>query len=53
MHPDQDSTIIGAMTDFALQAEELGFDAVFCPLMMGVALRESGIQRAVNYGWSA
>jgi len=23
------------------------------PLMMGVALRESSIQRAVNYGWSA
>src|ERR1044071_6209183 len=31
MHPDQDATIIGAMTDFALHAEELGFDAVFCP----------------------
>ena len=31
MHPDQDATIIQAMTDFALQAEELGFDAVFCP----------------------
>ncbi len=30
-HPDQDATIIGAMTDLALQAEELGFDAVFCP----------------------
>ena len=31
MQPDQDATIIQAMTDFALQAEELGFDAVFCP----------------------
>ncbi|MBV9577194.1 MAG: LLM class flavin-dependent oxidoreductase [Chloroflexi bacterium] len=31
MDPDQDGAIIQAMTDFALQAEELGFDAVFCP----------------------
>lgn len=31
MHPDQDTTIIQAMTDFALKAEALGFDAVFCP----------------------
>jgi alkanesulfonate monooxygenase SsuD/methylene tetrahydromethanopterin reductase-like flavin-dependent oxidoreductase (luciferase family) len=31
MDPDQDGAIIQAMTDFALEAEELGFDAVFCP----------------------
>jgi alkanesulfonate monooxygenase SsuD/methylene tetrahydromethanopterin reductase-like flavin-dependent oxidoreductase (luciferase family) len=31
MDPDHDGAIIQAMTDFALQAEELGFDAVFCP----------------------
>jgi len=31
LDPDQDGAIIQAMTDFALQAEELGFDAVFCP----------------------
>jgi alkanesulfonate monooxygenase SsuD/methylene tetrahydromethanopterin reductase-like flavin-dependent oxidoreductase (luciferase family) len=31
MDPDQDGAIIQAMTDFALHAEERGFDAVFCP----------------------
>ena len=31
MHPDQDGAIIGKMTELALRAEELGFDAVFCP----------------------
>jgi alkanesulfonate monooxygenase SsuD/methylene tetrahydromethanopterin reductase-like flavin-dependent oxidoreductase (luciferase family) len=31
LDPDQDGAIIQAMTDFALQAEALGFDAVFCP----------------------
>ena len=31
MAPDQDGRIIGAMTELALHAEELGFDAVFCP----------------------
>ena len=31
MSPDDDAPIIHAMADLALQAEELGFDAVFCP----------------------
>jgi alkanesulfonate monooxygenase SsuD/methylene tetrahydromethanopterin reductase-like flavin-dependent oxidoreductase (luciferase family) len=31
MSPEDDAPIIHAMADLALQAEELGFDAVFCP----------------------
>ncbi len=51
MDPDQDGAIIQAMTDFAVVQRIVprSFRRPY-PLMMGVALREASIQRAVKYG---